>query len=450
MASENVSAAPHSFDRKAAITRRQFVQTGIAAGATAAFASHLHAEEPALKPVRIGVVGVGSRGTYLLKTLLELPAVEINAVCDIVPERAANAQKIVQEKTGRTPEAYTKNEHDFENLVKRDDLDAVICATTWQWHTPVTVAAMRAGKYGGTEVPAALTLEECWQLVHTFEETGKPCMMLENVCYFQNVLTILRMVREGVFGDLLHCEGGYQHDCRFIAMTDDGKLTWRGDMLVTDNGNQYPTHPIGPVAQWMNINRGDRFTHLVSMSTPAKGMPYYAANKFGPDHELAKKAYAQGDVNTTLIQTANGLTITLYFDMCTHRPYDLIFRVQGVKGLYMGTLDKLCVEGLTEGEEWAPFAPYLEKYAHPLWTDLAAEAQRTGGHGGGDYITLYEFVKAVRNQTPTPQDVYDAATWSAVVPLSKMSVAQGGQRVDFPDFTGGKWQTNAPIPIYGA
>jgi predicted dehydrogenase len=432
------------------MTRRDFVRAGVAAGTAAALATPAATAQESLKPVRIGVVGVGRRGTFLVQTLLDLPGVEINAVCDLVPESAANAQSLVEAKTGKRSEVYTKGERDFENLVRRDDLDAVICATTWQWHTPVMVAAMRAGKYGGTEVPAALTLDECWDLVRTSEETGKPCMMLENVCYFQNVLTILRMVREGVFGGLLHFEGGYQHDCRFITVTDDGRLTWRGELMATDNGNQYPTHPIGPIAQWMNINRGDRFTYLASMSTPAKGMAHYAARKFGPEHALAKRSYAQGDVNTTLLQTENGLTVTLYFDMTTHRPYDLIFRVQGVKGLYLGTLDKVCIEDVTAGDAWEPFAPFLEKYAHPLWTELAAEAQRTGGHGGGDYITLYEFVKAVRNQTPPPQDVYDAATWSAVVPLSKASVAQQGQRVEFPDFTRGKWKTSPPLSIYGA
>ena len=436
---------------RTALTRRQFVQGSAAVGAGLAFGARGASSEASARPVRVGVVGVGSRGTHLLSVLLTLPGVDVNAVCDLVPERAARAQDIVEKKTGRRPEAYTKGETDFKNLAAREDLDAVVGATTWEWHAPVAVAAMRAGKYAGTEVPAALTIDECWDLVRTSEETGMPCMMLENVCYFQNVLTLLRMVREGVFGDMLHCAGGYQHDCRFIAMTEEGALTWRGEQVRQENGNLYPTHPIGPIAQWLNINRGDRFVYLTSMSTPALGMKHYAAEKFGPDHALAKQDYALGDVNTTLIKTAKGLTVTLYFDMTTYRPYDLIFRVQGVKGLYLGTLDKICVEDLTPGkEQWEPFAPYLERYAHPLWTELGTEAKRTGGHGGADYITLYEFIKAVRHKTPPPQDVYDAATWSAIVPLSKASVAGESQPAAFPDFTQGRWKTNPPLPIYGA
>ncbi len=431
------------------ITRRQFVGGGIAAGA--ALAVSCAAADAVPKPVRIGMVGVGSRGTHLMNILLTQPGVEINAVCDIVPEKADKARAVVAKKRGNKPECYTKGERDYERLVQRDDLDAVINATTWKWHTPVAVATMRAGKYAGVEVPAAVTIDECWELVRTYEETGIPCMMLENVCYFQNVLTILRMIREGLFGEMLHCEAGYQHDCRFLAFTDEGELTWRGEHSLTANGNQYPTHPIGPIAQWLNINRGDCFTKLTSMSTAALGMKHYAAEKLGAGHKLARADWKQGDVNTTLIQTANGRTVTLYFDMSTHRPYDLIFRVQGVKGIYMGNMNKICLEDITPGNDaWEDFNPYLEKYGHPLWTDLQKEAKRTGGHGGADYITLYEFVKVVRNKAQPPQDVYDAAAWSAIVPLSRESVAKGSQLLAFPDFTRGKWKTNPPLSIYGA
>ncbi|MBI4556410.1 MAG: Gfo/Idh/MocA family oxidoreductase [Candidatus Hydrogenedentes bacterium] len=433
------------------ITRRSFLRSGAAAGAALALAAKPVFAAKHLKPVRVGVVGVGARGTFHVKTLLTIPGVEIRAIGDIIEEHAAQSQDLVEKATGKRPKAYTQGERDFENLCKRDDLDAVLTATPWEWHTPVMLAAMRAGKYGATEVPAAITMDECWELVKTSEQTGMPCMMLENVCYFQNALTILRMVREGAFGDLVHCEAGYQHDVRFTKINDKGELLWRGQHSLVKNGNQYPTHPIGPVAQWMNINRGDRFTYLVSMSTKGGGIRNFAAQKLGPDHPLAKQDYAQGDINTTLIKTANGLTVTLYHDTNTPRPYDLIFRVQGTKGIYMGTLDKLFIEGVSpEHEQWEPFAPYMEKYAHPLWKDLAKEAAANGGHGGGDYITDYEFVKAVRNRTQTPQDVYDAATWSVIVPLSIESVTKGSAPVEFPDYTAGKWKTNPPLPVYGA
>lgn len=432
------------------ITRQEFLRTSMAAGATALIAGTVNAQE-AERIVRVGVVGVGSRGTGFVNTLVAMPGVEVPAVCDINPDRAAQAQKIVADKTGRSPEAYTQSERDFERLCAREDLDAVITATPWEWHAPVALSAMRAKKYAGVEVPAAITVGECWDLVKTSEETGVPCMMLENVCYFQNVLTLMRMVREGVLGEIIHCQGGYQHDCRRLMFNPDGSLTWRGKHAKEKNGNLYPTHPLGPISWWMNINRGDRMASLTSMSTPSLGLNEYAAKAFGPDSQAAKAQYAQGDVNTTLIKTANGRTITLYFDLGTPRPYDLIFRLQGTKGLYMGSLDKIYVDGMSpKADEYEPFEPYLEKYPHPLWKDLEEKAKAHGGHGGCDYITTYEFIKAVRKKTQPPQDVYDAATWSVIFPLSIESVAKGGAMLDVPDFTKGAWKTNTPVPVVGA
>ncbi len=423
------------------------MQAGVAAGAAMTLRAAGQDAAP-LERVRVGVVGVGNRGTALLRALLQLPYVDVLAVCDLLEARTVVAQGLVEKARGHQPAAYTQGERDFENLVTRDDLDAVVCATPIQWHTPVTVAAMRAGKYGATEVPAALTLDECWELVRTSEETGIPCMMLENVCYFENALALLRMAREGIFGELLHAEGGYQHDCRFLSFKD-GALTWRGELCATLDGNFYPTHPIGPIAQWFNINRGDRFTRLVSMSTKSRGTKNQAAKEYGPEHPLAKRDYALGDVNTCLIQTANGLTVTLYFDMCTPRPYDLIFRLQGTKGMHMQ--DQVYLEDVSpKAHTYEAFAAYKEQYAHPLWTELQAEASKHGGHGGSDYITVYEFIKAVRNRCQTPQDVYDAATWSAIVPLSIASVAKQSTTLDFPDFTKGAWKTREPVPIHGA
>ena len=432
------------------LSRRTFMQTGAALGAAWALsAKESHAAED-IKPVRVGMVGVGNRGTFLTNTLLQIPGVEITAVCDINPDRAANAKAAIEKANGKTPELYTNGERDWEHLVAREDLDAVVTATPWQWHTPIMVAAMKAKKYAATEVPAAITLDECWELVRTSEATGMPCMMLENVCYFENALAILRMVRENVFGELIHAEAGYQHDGRFVMANDKGEPLWRLEHAIKSNGNLYPTHPIGPVAQWMNINRGDRFTRLVSMSTKSRGMKLYAAEKFGPDHPLAKQDYAMGDINTTLLETENGCTVTLYFDLFTPRPYDLIFRLQGTKGIVMGAWDKIYLEGVSpKKDEWEPFAPYMKKYEHPIWKEMNG-GSITSGHGGGDYITVYEFIKAVRTKTQPPQDVYDAATWSAIVPLSIQSAAGHGANLEFPDFTQGKWKSNPPIEIRGA
>jgi len=434
------------------VSRRDFMQLGAVAGATLALGGATGAQEPLTRPVRVGVVGVGNRGAYLTQTLLQFPDVVVAAVCDIVADRASRAQDIVEKACGARPDAYTNGDRDWERLVARDDLDAVICATSWEWHTPVYVAAMRSGKYAGTEVPAAVTLDECRELVRAHEESGVPCMMLENVCYFENALALLRMVREGVFGELLHAQAGYQHDCRALHFTASGELTWRGRFAAEMNGNLYPTHPIGPVAQWCNINRGDRFTRLVSLSTKSRGMRMQAGAQFGAGHPLAERSYALGDINTSLLETENGVTVTLYYDVNAPRPYDLIFRLQGTKGIHMGHCGgQIYLEGVSPAaHEYESFAPYLEKYAHPLWAQLKEAALESGGHGGADYITLYEFIKAVRARTQTPQDVYDAATWSAIFPLSGASAAAHGAPQEFPDFTGGKWKTNPPIPIRGA
>jgi hypothetical protein len=430
--------------------RRAFLQASVAAGAALAMSPALAQAEPDRQTVRLGVIGVGGRGTGLLQTALELPGVEVRAVGDVVRAKTEQAQQIVEKKTGARPEAYWQDELAWKNLVARDDLDAVLIATPWEWHARMAVGAMQAGKIPGVEVPAAITLDECWDLVNVSERTGKPCMMLENVCYFQNVLTLLRLVRDGAFGELLHCEAGYQHDCRFLLFDAQGGLTWRGRHTAERNGNLYPTHPLGPIGQWLNINRGNCFTQLVSMSTGARGMRDYAARKLGADHPAARRDYAQGDVNTSLLKTANGQTVTLYFDLLTHRPYDLIFRVQGTEGIYLGTLNQVCLRTKeSEAEQWTPFDPYLTSHAHPLWQATAEAALKNGGHGGSDYVMLHDFIRAVRGRGPLPQDVYDAATWSAVFPLSCASVAASSQPVEFPDFTRGKWKTTPPLPLAG-
>jgi predicted dehydrogenase len=421
------------------IDRRYFLKLAAAGAASLAAAENT---------VRIGMVGVGGRGTGLLRNLLDLPGVEIPAICDINEDNLRRAQDIV-EKAGRSqPAGYSGGPEDFRRLVERKDLDAVVTATPWEWHTPVCLAAMNAGKYAATEVPAAITVEECWDLVNTSEKTGKPCMMLENVCYFRNVLMVLNLIQQGMLGEIIHSEAGYQHDVRGGKIrATDGEIRWRGMHAVKRNANLYPTHPIGPVAWWSNINRGDRFTYLVSMSSKSRGINNYVRKKFGPDHPNAKRTYALGDVNTTLIRTENGVTVTLYHDTQLPRPYDLILRVQGTEGIYSGTLDKIYIEDRSpKPHTWEDIDSYYEKFEHPIWKDLGPTA-RNYGHGGGDYITLHQFVKAVRNHTQTPIDVYDSAVWSVITPLSETSVATKSAPVDVPDFTRGKWKTVRPIEI---
>jgi predicted dehydrogenase len=406
------------------------------------------------KPVRIGIVGVGSRGTGLLKTLLNLPGVEVPAICDINEEHLRNAQAIVEQKSGVRPEGYSRGPEDYLRLVARDDLHAVITATPWELHAPVAIAAMRAGKYAATEVPAALTIEECWDLVHTSEQTGMPCMMLENDCFGRGALMALNLVERGVLGEVVHCEGGYDHDIRG-GLLRNGVLSWRGMHALKRNANLYPTHPIGPIAWWTGINRGDRFTYLTSMSSKSRGLNRYAEKHYGPDNVNANRKFANGDVNTSLLMTEKGVTITLNHDTQLPRPYSdsgdtriplMVQRLQGTEGIFFGSMEKIYIDGRSPLHKWEDAGPYYEQYEHFLWKALG-DAARNSDHGGEDYIEMHQFVRAVREKLPTPIDVYDAATWSVIIPLTEQSVASKSAAVDFPDFTGGKWKTARPIEL---
>lgn len=399
--------------------------------------------------VRIGFVGVGSRGTKLLRLLLRLEGVQIQAVCDIIEEKIAKTQHLVEQAGQSRPAGYYRSKTDFKRMCDRDDLDLVVTATPWQWHTPVCLAAMKAGKHAATEVPAAVTMDECWQLVRTSEKTARHCVMLENCCYGRTEMMVLNMVRKGVFGELLHGEAGYLHDLR-AGKFNRYEGRWRLKHTIKRNGNLYPTHGLGPVAQCMNINRGDRFDYLVSMSTKSRGINLYAVKEFGPDHPSARQKYALGDVNSSLIRTVNGLTITLVHDCSTPRPYSRINLVQGTKAIFRGYPDRIYIEAKSpESHTWEPLENYADEYEHPLWKARSESAKGTG-HGGMDYMELYRLIKCLRAGTPPDMDVYDAASWSVVSELTERSVANKSRPVDFPDFTRGKWKTNTPLGIVEA
>jgi predicted dehydrogenase len=432
--------------------RREFI---MAAGATGLA---LGAE----KTVRIGIVGVGNRGTMHLNSIFDVPGVEVPAICDINEANLSRGLAIVEKAGHKRPEGYSRGVEDFRRMVARDDLDAVITATPWEWHVPIAVASMKAGKYAAVEVPAAPTLDECWDLVNTSEQTGVPCMLLENACYRPEVLMVLNLIRHGELGEISYCEGGYQH---FLGMgfRSGDAISWRTMHSVKRNANVYPTHGVGPVSWWININRGDRFTHLVSMSSKSQGLNAVAASRFGADSPNATRKYAMGDVNVSLLRTQNGVAVTLIHDVQLPRPYDLGFRVQGTKGLYSWTLQKIYVDGRSPAHTWEDLGPYFKQYDDPIWKSLGINDDHTGivwqpngqpkypstryGDGGGDYVILQQFVKAVRNKTQPPIDVYDAATWSAITSLSEQSVAAKSAPIDFPDFTRGKWKTAKPVAI---
>ena len=442
------------------IDRRDFIKTAAAVGAGIVVGSVSNAQAtdnapnrtegqesligfttPPMSKVRLGFVGTGGRGTALLHEFLKCDGTEVNAVCDVHPERAARARDIVQKAERGKAEVYSKNDHDFENLCSREDIDLVINATPWEWHVPVALDAMKKGRHIAIEVPAALTIEDCWKLVDTAERSRCHCMMLENCCYGPTELAVLNAVRQGVFGEILHGEGGYLHDLQQVKFDESGEGAWRRKYSEKFNGNLYPTHGLGPIAQCMNINRGDRFGYLVSMSGPSRGLQMYAAEHFGKDDPRATREYKLGDVNTSLIQTALGKTLMVQHDTNTIRPYSRINNLVGTRGIFCGYPDRV---GL--GEKWDDIDAFLKKYEHPLVTQTKAGAQ-TGGHGGMDFILAYRLVTCLRKGLPLDMTVYDAAAWSSIVELSIKSVASKSAAMDFPDFTRGAWQTAEPLGI---
>ncbi|MBU0640327.1 MAG: Gfo/Idh/MocA family oxidoreductase [Planctomycetes bacterium] len=401
-----------------------------------------------LERVRIGFVGVGGMGTHHLQTMLKIDGVEVRAICDIKEDHAKRGQDIVTKAGQPQPRAYTRGERDFERLCAEEDVDLVFTATPWRWHVPVCVAAMRNGKHAATEVPAAVTIDECWQLVETAEKAGKHCVMMENCCYDRAEMMCLNMVRQGLLGDVLHGECGYLHDLRGVKFAKGGEGLWRRDHATKRNGNLYPTHGLGPVAQCMNINRGDRLDYLVSMSSPSRGLQGWQREHLPPDDPRRKEKYVLGDVNTALIKTVKGRTIYLVHDTNLPRPYSRIHIVQGTRGIFEKWPERVHIEGRSPEHAWEELDTCAE-YEHPLWKSEAVK-QASGGHGGMDFLEDYRLIKCLREGLPTDMNVYDAAAWSAVCEATERSVARRSRPVDIPDFTRGRWQTCEPLGIVDA
>ncbi len=390
--------------------------------------------------VRVGIIGFGNRGPSHLRDLLSIDKVEVKAVCDIVREKALKAQAMVVKAGQKAPDVYDKSDRDFERLCRRDDIDLVYVVTPWDWHAPMAVEAMNQGKHVGVEVGAATTVKDCWALVNTSEKTRRHCVMLENVCYGQNEMMVLNMLRAGLFGELLHGEAAYIHDLRDQLLSDYYEGDWRRIAHINRDGNLYPTHGLGPVAQYMNINRGDRFDYMVSMSSPQKGLEEYRAKHVPAGNPEWKEKYKCGDINTSIIKTAKGRTIMLQHDVVNPRPYDRINLISGTKGTFRDYPPRIYFDGQKGGEQWATLDQYQEQYEHPLWKKVGELARKTGGHGGMDFIMNYRLIQCMREGLAPDMDVYDAAAWSAPTPLSEMSVAQGSAPVKFPDFTRGRWK----------
>ncbi len=404
-----------------------------------------------LKTVRIGLVGLGMRGMDTLSRLTFVDGVEITAICDVLPERVSGGKKILKDAGRKEPVGYSCGDEDWMNLCKRNDVDLVYSCTPWLWHTPVSVYAMKQGKHAATEVPAATSLEECWELVNTAEETQRHCMMLENCCYDFFELNTLNMARNGVFGEIMHGEGAYIHDLRWLKFDKEKGYAdmWRLKFSRNHNGNPYPTHGLGPVAQIMCINRGDRFDYLNSMSTNQVGMSLYAKEKLGPDSPEALQSYALGDMNTTVVRTVKGKTIMIQHDTTSPRPYSRIHLISGTKGMARKwPEEQIALE--PKAHEWLKkedFDKLMADYEHPLTTKIGEKAKQVGGHGGMDYIMDSRLSYCLRKGLPLDQDVYDAATWSSIVELSNISVNNRGNSVNVPDFTRGAWQDAKPWGI---
>lgn len=413
------------------------------------------------RKIRIGFIGTGLRGRNHLNLALRRTDCEVTALCDIDPAAIKHSLDMVNKFGKAKPKVFANAPEDYLHLLNENTVDAVVISTPWIWHVPMAVQAMKAGKYTGLEVSGAMAIEECWDLVRTYEETKVPLMFLENVCYRRDVMAVLNMVREGLFGAMIHLEGGYQHDLRHVKFNDGvnpygggvefnekgfSEARWRTNHSVNRDGDLYPTHGIGPVAMYCDINRGNRFLYLTSMSTKSAGLHDYVLEhpKGGKSHPNAAVDFKLGDVVTTLIKTQNGESIMLSHDTNLPRPYSLGFRVQGSKGIWMAVNKSLYLEGVSkEAHRWEAAEPYLQKYDHPLWKKYEQKAVGAG-HGGMDFFVFNAFVECVKRKIDPPIDVYDAATWMAITPLSEQSIANGGQPMHFPDFTKGRWMQRKP------
>ena len=451
-----------------AIQRRIFIKQTTAATVCLALSSNIKAfASSKVNQVKIGMIGVGLRGQNHLDLLLRRNDVIVTAFADPDKDMLASALKMVKDAGKPEPAVFSNGNDDYLNLVKRDDVDAVVIATPWEWHIPQAIAALKAGKIPGVEVCGAIKLQDCWDIVNASEKANIPVMILENVCYRRDILAVYNMVRKGMFGELLHLHGGYQHDLRGVKFNDGtsaygqgvefgakgfSEAKWRTQHSIDRNGDLYPTHGLGPVSAMININRGNKLTRLSSVATKARGLHRYIVNnpKGGPDHPNAKIKFKLGDIVTTQIQTANNETIILSHDTSSPRPYNLGFRVQGTNGLWQDTSaggfkdGMIYFEGISPNDLWENSEKYLQENDHPLWKRFEKDTQGAG-HGGMDFFVENAFIECIKRKTPFPFDVYDLATWYAITPLSEKSIAEGGQVQDIPDFTRGKWKTREPI-----
>jgi hypothetical protein len=445
--------------------RRDFLQQAAWAGAGAALAggatgcaslglasgvqTAMGMRSKPLDTVRVGVIGLGMRGPGAVQIYSNIPGVQVVALSDLIPERAERQLKNLKGKGKPEAALYAGSEDAWKKLCESDKVNLVHVTTPWLLHTPMALYAMRCGKHVAVEVPAAVTVDQCWELVETSEKTRCHCMMLENCCYGESEMFAMMLCRKGVLGDLVHGEGAYLHDLRDLKFSATGyQDMWRLKYSKKHTGNPYPMHGLGPICQYMDINRGDKFEYLTSVSSGQFGLTQFAIDKFGKDSAEAKEMYKLGDMNTTVVKTYRGRTIMVQHNTTSPRPYSRINSISGTKGIL--TDYPLRVALSPKSHEWMSdpeLAALKAKYIHPLWDKNGVSAKKAGGHGGMDYLLLLRLSYCLQNGLPLDIDVYDTALWSSLVELTERSVLKRGASIDVPDFTRGSWKTAEPLGI---
>ncbi len=441
-------------------SRRKFIRNTTLAGAalglhTTLIAKPIRKRTNPVSKLKVGIIGSGLRGQAHIDLLLRRKDCDVTCIAEPDPVMLSETEKIFNELHGRWPTIYNQGPHDYIRMLDTEKIDAVIIATPWEWHVQMAVAAMKAGVYTGMEVSGAISLDECWELVNAHESTGTPLYFLENVCFRRDVMAVLNMIKKDLFGELIHLECGYQHDLRGVKFNDGltpynsgvefgdkgfSEAKWRTWHSIYRNGDLYPTHGIGPVAQWINLNRGNRRETLVSFSSKTRGLHEYIVHhpKGGPKHPNAHIEFKLGDKVTSMIKCSNGETIVLHHDTNLPRPYSLGFRVQGTKGIWMDVNKSIHLEDISPSHQWEDAESYLMTYDHDEWRKHENDAEGAG-HGGMDWFLMESFVRSVLDETEPAFNVYDAASWMAITPMSEASIAGGGMPQAFPDFTRGRW-----------
>ena len=442
--------------------RKQFIKNTALTAASLALLPTTNLFAATVKEkIKLVMIGTGLRGQNHLDLILRRSDVELIAICDIDDRMLSMAKEIITKSGKKMPQIFTGDAYAWKKMLELKDIDGVIIATPWEWHKEMIIGSLQAGiKYVGTEVILGITLQDHWDVVKAAEQHNAHVMMLENVCYRRDVMAALNMVRQGLFGELVHLQGGYQHDLREVKFNDGvnpyghgvefgdkgfSEAKWRTEHSVHRNGDLYPTHGIGPIAHYININRGNRFISLNSFASRSRGLHNHIIKGGGENHPNAKVNFKLGDIVTTQINCANGETILLQHDTNLPRPYSLGFRVQGTEGLWMDINKGIYLEGKSpKSHQWDDSKIWFDKYDHPLWAKWSKETEGAG-HGGMDFFVIHSFVESLKRNTATPMDVYDAASWSAITPLSEISIEKGNENIEFPDFTGGKWMYRKPV-----